>query len=305
MFAFRFILVIVWLLILFLVPGCNSDTDTRVIDFSKTVAIEQPGYGPQSDSTFRVAIASMISPKETVGYYHQLLDYIAHELGRDIELVQRKTYGEINKLLGAGQIDLGFICSGPYINGKEKYGFKALALPQVRGSQFYQSYLIVNKNSPYKQISDLRGKIFAFTDPDSNTGKLVPTYWLRQQKEKPEHFFQRTIFTYSHDNSIMAVAESLVDGAAVHGLIWEYYKRRNFSHSEKTRIIKKSIPFGNPPVVASAQMPNQLKEQIQHCLFSMHLDPDGKKILDELMIDRFIAPNEEWYDPIMMMKKNL
>jgi phosphonate transport system substrate-binding protein len=100
MFAFRFILVIVWLLILFLVPGCNSDTDTRVIDFSKTVAIEQPGYGPQSDSTFRVAIASMISPKETVGYYHQLLDYIAHELGRDIELVQRKTYGEINKLLG-------------------------------------------------------------------------------------------------------------------------------------------------------------------------------------------------------------
>jgi phosphonate transport system substrate-binding protein len=103
----------------------------------------------------------------------------------------------------------------------------------------------------------------------------------------------------------MAVAESLVDGAAVHGLIWEYYKRRNFNHTAKTRIIKKSIPFGNPPVVASALMPNQLKEQIQRCLFTMHLDPDGKKILDELMIDRFITPNEEWYDPILVMKKNL
>jgi ABC-type phosphate/phosphonate transport system substrate-binding protein len=37
----------------------------------------------------------------------------------------------------------------------------------------------------------------------------------------------------------------------------------------------------------------------------MHLDSEGKKILNELMIDRFVTPKEEWYDPIRRMKQNL
>jgi phosphonate transport system substrate-binding protein len=111
--------------------------------------------------------------------------------------VQRKTYGEINELIGVGQIDLAFICSGPYAGGKEKFGFEALAMPLVRGSHLYQSYLIVNKDSSFQKLDDLRGKIFAFTDPESNTGKLVPTYWLSEEGEKPEDFFAKTIYTYS------------------------------------------------------------------------------------------------------------
>jgi hypothetical protein len=37
----------------------------------------------------------------------------------------------------------------------------------------------------------------------------------------------------------------------------------------------------------------------------MHLDPAGKNILDELMIDRFIPPKEESYEPILAMKKDM
>ena len=246
----------------------------------------------------------MISARETAVHYHQLLDYIAGKLGRQIQLVQRKTYGEINELIGLGKIDLAFICSGPYALGKEKYSFEALAMPQVRGSYLYQSYLIVNKDSPFQRLDDLKGKTFAFTDPESNTGKLVPTYWLRQQGETAETFFQKTIYTYSHDNSIMAVAKSLVDGAAVHGQIWEYYNHRNPTFTSKTRIIKKSKAFGNPPVVASAHLPNQMKERIRKLLYNMHQAPDGKRILDELMIDRFIAPKESCYHPILEMNQD-
>ena len=39
-------------------------------------------------------------------------------------------------------------------------------------------------------------------------------------------FFSNTIYTYSHDNSIMAVAKGMVDGASVDGLIWEFYHQR-------------------------------------------------------------------------------
>jgi len=285
--------------------GCMGDSDAVFVDFSDRKIEERPSDVSQGNAYFKVAVGSIMSAQETVVYYHQLLEYIANKLGRQIQLVQRKTYGEINELIGMGQIDLAFICSGPYAGGKEKFGFQALAMPRVRGSHLYQAYLIVNKDSPFQKLDDLRGKSFAFTDPESNTGKLVPTYWLNKTGAKPEDFFGKTIYTYSHDNSIRAVAMSLVDGAAVNGQVWEYYNYSDPVFAAKTRIIKRSQPFGNPPVVASSRVPHQMKERIRNLLLKMHLDPKGKKILDELMIDGFIAPKDECYVPILAMKKSL
>jgi phosphonate transport system substrate-binding protein len=257
-----------------------------------------PGKQQSENPYLKVAVAAMISPKDTFVYYRQLLDYIARNLGRDVQFIQRKTYGEINELLGKGQIDLAFICSGPYVAGKEKYGFELLATPEVQKSHFYQSYLIVNKASQFKGLEELRGQVFAFTDPDSNTGKLVPTYWLSQMGERPETFFSKTIYTYSHDNSILAVAKSLVDGAAIDSLIWEYYHRKNPIFTSKTRIIRKSESYGIPPIVASGFLASDLKNRVRQVLFSMHRDPGGQKILSELMIDRFTPTQDAWYDSI-------
>ena len=301
----RFFLVFLSAVMLVFAHGCGGDTDVAVVDFAKTVAVERPGDQSPESPSLRVAVAAMISPKETFVYYRQILDYIGDKLGRKVQLIQRKTYGEINELFGEGQIDLAFICSGPYVAGKERYGFEALAIPQVRGSPFYQSYLIVNKDSLFNKLEDLRGRVFAFTDPESNTGRLVPTYWLVQLGEMPETFFGKIIYTYSHDNSILAVARLLVDGASIDGQIWEYYNKRSPIHTSRTRIIRKSEPFGNPPMVASPYLPTQQKERIRQFLLSMHRDPEGKRILNELMIDRFMAPKEEWYDPIRRMKQNL
>ena len=285
--------------------GCGKDSDAVVVDFAKTVTVEKPENRPTEAPAIRFAIAAMISPKDTVVYYRQLLDYIARNIGRDVQFIQRKTYGEINELLGKGQIDLAFICSGPYVTGKEKYGFELLATPEVQKSHFYQSYLIVNKASQFKGLEELRGQVFAFTDPDSNTGKLVPTYWLSQMAERPETFFSKTIYTYSHDNSILAVAKSLVDGAAVDSLIWEYYHRKNPVFTSKTRIIHKSEPYGIPPIVASSFLASDLKNRVRQVLFSMHRDPGGQKILSELMIDRFTPPRDAWYDSIRSIELKL
>jgi len=99
------------------------------------------------------------------------------------------------------------------------------------------------------------------------------------------------------------VAQSLVDGAAVNGQVWEYYHHRDPVFTANTRIIRKSEPFGNPPVVSSSRLPSQTKERMRDLLFNMHQDPQGKKILEKLMIDRFIPPIEGCYDPILAMKK--
>ncbi len=285
--------------------GCGGDPDVVVVDFSKTVAVEQAGDQSPEDRPLRVAVGAMISPKDTFIYYRHVLEYIGGKIGKEVQLIQRKTYGEVNELLGKGQIDMAFICSGPYATGKEKYGFQLLATPQVQGSHFYQAYLIVNKDSSFRRLEDLRGRLFAFTDPDSNTGKLVPTYWLAKRGERPETFFTKTIYTHSHDNSILAVAKGLVDGASVDGLIWEYYHHKNPVFTSQTRIIKKSEPYGIPPLVASRSLSNELKDRTRQLLLSMHLESEGQRILNGLMIDRFITPQEEWYDSIRQMLQGL
>lgn len=294
------------LLPLLLVCGCGSDSDkVVVVDFAKTVPVARPGDRASQNPPLRVAVAAMISPKETFDLYRQLLTYLGRKLEKNLEFVQRKTYGEIDELLGKGLIDLAFICSGPYALGKFHHNLELLAVPEVHGSHFYRSYLIVNRNSSFQSLEDLKGRTFAFTDPDSNTGRLVPTYWLDQMNQRPETYFGRVIYTYSHDNAIMAVARGMVDGAAVDGLIWEFYQAKNPAFTSKTRIIKKSEPYGIPPLVASGHLSRESQARIRELLFTMHLDPEGKKILDELMIDRFIPARDEWYDSVRQMHQSL
>ncbi len=284
-----------------LLTGCTGDSDVKVVNFAETVEVARPNVDKPSDKPLQVAVAAMVSPKETFVYYRELLEYVGAKMGKQVELIQRKTYGEIDELLGKGLIDVAFVCSGPYAAGKDRYGFDLLATPEIHGSHFYRAYLIVNANSSYNRLEDLRGKVFAFTDPGSNTGRLVPTYWLAVIGEKPETFFGSTIYTYSHDNSIMAVARGLVDGASMDGSIWDYLDQRNPSLTSSTRIIKKSEPYGIPPLVASRQLSKQLKQRISNLLFSMHEDPDGRRILSELSIDRFVPPQDDWYDTIRQM----
>jgi phosphonate transport system substrate-binding protein len=81
--------------------GC-SDPDTVVVDFSKAVAVDRTKERSSEPPRLRVAVAAMISPKETFIYYRELLDYIGRSLGMEAQLIQRKTYGEINELFGKG-----------------------------------------------------------------------------------------------------------------------------------------------------------------------------------------------------------
>jgi phosphonate transport system substrate-binding protein len=292
-------------LALLLVVSCSRDTDYKPIDFTEKRDVSKPVGEKDGRPILRVAVAAMISPKETAIYYQELIDYLAAKIGHAVELTQRKTYGEVNELLAKRRIDLAFICTGPFVTGADRYGIEAIATPIVRGKPFYHAYLIVNKASNLQSLADLKGKDFAFTDPDSNTGALVPRYWLRQLGAKPETFFRSFTYTYSHDNAIMAVAKNLVDGAAVDGHMWEYYQQRNAFYSSKTRVIKKSEPFGSPPLVVSKALDPSMKIALKKRILSMHEDPEGKRILDELMIDYFAPPKAEWYTPVKAMLERI
>ena len=284
-----------------LLIGCKTDPDTVTVDFTKRTKIFQPAMNEPNPNVLRVAVASITSPKQTMTFYHELLRYFGEKLEQDVILVQRKTYAEVNQLLGRGDIDLAFICSGPYAVAKNRYHLIPIAVPVIMQKETYRSYLIVNRDSPASNFEALRGRTFAFSDPESNTGFLVPNFILNSIGETADHFFSKTIYTYSHDNSIMAVARSLVDGAFVHEQIWEYFRRQDPEFTSQTRVIFRSQPFGHPSVVASSHLSPKIIERIKHVLYNLQLDPHGKAILDHLMIQRFVPVKEELYDPIRRM----
>ncbi len=281
-----------------LLTGCGRDQAPVTVDFSKKEPVQHPATATPDKHLLRVAVGAMVSPQQTFIYYRQLLDYLGERLGFNVELVQRKTYQEINELIGNQGIDLAFICSGPYVEGKERYGFRLVVAPEIHGTHFYRSYLIVARNSPYHDLSDLRGKVFAFTDPDSLTGKRVPSHWVSEMGSRPEDFFASIIYTYSHDNSIVAVARGVVDGAAVDSLVWDYLNAEKPQITSRTRVIKRSLPLAIPPLVAAGNLDDNTIQRVRDELVTMHRRQAGKRILDRLMIDRFVVPKQAWYDTI-------
>ena len=293
------------IIVVSLVLACSENADYKKVDLTEKIELPHPNTTESGRKSLKVAVAAMISPKETLIFYRELLDYLGAAVGYDVELIQRKTYGEVNRMLSQGRIDVAFICTGPFVTGSERSGFKAVATPVIRGKPFYESYLIVHRDSAFQSLSDLEGKNFAFTDPDSNTGSLVPRYWLKEMDTTPESFFRSFTYTYSHDNAILAVAKKMVDAAAVDGHLWEYYQNHNAFYSSQTRVIRKSEPFGSPPVVVSDAVPPDLKSAIIERIMSMHDDPEGRRILSELMIDRFTVPEKEWYLPVTQMLDRL
>lgn len=301
----KFLALYLTLFLAVMTGACSFEPDQVVVDFSKTVPSSQPRSGSGGNAPLKGAVAAMISPRETYLLYRQLLAYLAKKSGQDLEFVQRKTYQEINQLLGTGELDVAFICSGPYALAKERFGFVPLAVPQVKKSTTYRAYLIVSRTSPYQKLEDLRGQTFAFTDPDSNTGRLVPTFWLAELREQPEDFFRQIIYTYSHDHSILAVARGLVAAATVDGLVWDYYQTTNPAFTSRTRIIRKSEPYGIPPLVASRHLSATARQRLQQTLLNMHQDPEGRAILAALLIDRFTLLKEEWYEPIRALHRRV
>ncbi len=251
--------------------------------------------------SIKIAVAAIISPEETFLFYRDLFDYIESKIGISIELIQRKTYGEVNDLIHSNNVDIAFVCSRAYVEGKDSLFMELLVVPMVQKEPYYKSYIIVPIDSNISSLAELKGKTFAFTDPLSNTGKLSPEYLIMQMGESPSTFFRLTFFTYSHDKSIEAVAEGMVDGAAVDSLVWDYQLINNPELVSKTKIINISPKYGNPPVVVSNNIDPVLKEDIKNLLLHLHENVEGRKILSNLNIDSFLSLDDTLYDSVRAM----
>jgi phosphonate transport system substrate-binding protein len=290
----RGIFFIIFVFIFFL-PGSLQDSH----------ALQQENVqGKKQDSKqpIRIGVASMISPVDAVKYYQDIIDYLAENLEMPVKMVNRKTYDEMDRLIEKGEVEAAFIGSSSYVKNRREFGAELLVTPQVNGKVVYKSYIIVPKDSSVEKLEDLKGKTFAFTDPKSNSGKLYPVFRIAKMGYSPEIYFKSYEYTYGQNKSIELVAKGAVDGASVDGLIYEYKKERNSPYVEQTRIIEKSPDFGIPPVVSSPGISSDMKKKLKEIFMNTHRDPEGKKILAAMNMDKFVEVPDRDYDSIREME---
>jgi phosphonate transport system substrate-binding protein len=262
----------------------------------------------QIRSDIRVVMSAAFVSETGIDVYSEMFRYLGKKLRRNVMFVSGFSYSTINLMLDEGKVDVGIICGLPYVMKRDKLQptISLLLAPVMKDSQYkdkpiYYSYVIVHKNSQYTKVSDLKGSRFVFNDEISNSGYNMPRAHLISLGET-SGFFSKVIRSGSHEESIRMVALGEADASAIDSLVYDYDLLNNPEYIQKLKIIKRLGPTGIPPVVVSTKLSSSLKLQIRDILMNMKNDPEGRKILDKAMVDRFIMVDDSHYDSIRKMQ---
>jgi phosphonate transport system substrate-binding protein len=297
------------------VLGIGSGAAAGLIGCAKP---EESGTSPQPSGsspsagkggeTVRVAMSAAFVSEAGVHLYKALTDYLGTQTGMPFEFVRGLGYDTINKMLESGAVDVGFVCGLPYVilHDRPQPAANLLAAPVMKDKRYegkpkYFSDLIVANDSTFQKLEDLKGARFVFNDEISNSGYNLPRYRMAKAG-MTTGFFASVARSGSHEESIRMVAGGKADCSYVDSLVLEYDRARNDNAAGRVRVIDSIGPAGIPPVVLTPKRSPEFAVQIQRALLEMHEIPEGRKLLDELMVDRFVKVDDKNYDDIREMR---
>lgn len=258
-------------------------------------------WAAQAPTPIRIGLTPVFLDDQTA-FVNTWRVYLESRLKRPVVFVQRASYREITDLMRSGKLDFAWLCGYPYVRNKQFINL--LAVPVYRGKPVYHSYLIVPASDRQtRSIADLRGKVFAFSDPDSNSGYLAPAHDLYLLQERPNTFFSKTFYTWSHRKVVEAVAAGLAQGGAVDGYIWDMLALQHPELTAQTRVVSESAEFGFPPFVAGKAVAPADTAALRKALIAMTQDEEGQKLLRNLHLDGFVAGDDHLFDGIIRMMR--
>lgn len=248
--------------------------------------------------------AAFVSEKGT-DIYAKISDYLEKKVGVETSFLTGLSYSTVNAMVEAGATDIAFVCGYPYIlahDGKEVSSMELLAAPIMdsdlyEGKPVYYSYIVVHKDSDAESFEDLKGQRFVYNDKMSNSGYNMPRAKLVEMGEI-DGYFSEILHSGSHEESMRWVAEGKADASAIDSLVLDYAKNTGESYIQNIKIIEKLGPAGIPPVVRSFGVSDVHADKIQNALLHMHEDPEGKAILKEAFVKKFVAVEDSLFDDV-------
>lgn len=237
---------------------------------------------------------------DQLGLISRLKTYLSKAIDADVQFVQRRSYREISDLLIRDELEAAWVCGLPYVLNESK--FNLCVLPVYHGKPLYQSYLIVpESDTTTTRIGDLANTVFAFSDPQSNSGYLVPRAELARSNTVPEAFFKKFFFTFGHRKVIEAVVVGLAQGGAVDGYVWDTLALQQPAAVKGVRIAWKSMLHAFPPIVTRRSLDVEIAQSLRRAFVDMDALPAGKDILKRFNLDRFEVAAPSLFDSIQAL----
>ena len=284
------------LLAAFLAMGCLSSRSNPYIDLTKLEPAAPAAAPVAGASPLRIAVSPSLSSRDTVGSYRLIAEHIAIQTGQPTELIYRRSNAETQALLSSQGADLAFFSTGAFLTYSGTESIEPLVIPELEHGPFYQALIIVPQDSRSENLAGLAGKRFAFSDATSFSGYLFPVYLLKLRQQTPEKFFGQSLFSQNYAKSLQSVAMNLLDGAAIDSIAYDHARRNNPELAARVRIIHSSEPIGVGPVVIRQALPSQQKELLKTIFLNMHYNQDMRKVLRDLMFERFSIVPTRLYD---------
>jgi phosphonate transport system substrate-binding protein len=224
-----------------------------------------------------------------------LVQHLEKQLNVPIDVKVATDYAGVITGMQFKHIDFAYFGPKSYVEAAKRANAEALVIEVGEEGAGYYGLIITKKGSGFRSIAALKGKTWAFTDPNSTSGTLVPSvYFYKDLQINPEDYFSRVIYSGSHAASIIAVKSGRVDGASTNDLDLARGEGKEWNSDKDFEIIWKSKMIPGSPMAARKDLPASLKKALKEALLS-YKDPAG---LEMLKIKGYANTSDAVYDAI-------
>ena len=142
----------------------------------------------------------------------------------------------------------------------------------------------------------MRGKRFAFVDKATTAGYLLPLVYFKENGINDyTAFLKETYFTGTHEDAIYDVLNRKADIGAAKNTVFERLAETDDSIKKELMILKRSPDVPENGLAVKRNLDAAIKNKLKKTLLGMHLDTEGKKILQRFGARKFIETTTDDY----------
>jgi phosphonate transport system substrate-binding protein len=221
------------------------------------------------------------------------------------------SYVAVVEAFGTARADIAILNTFGYLMANERYGAQALVTLIRFGSDTYQAQIIAKSDSKISSLKDLAGKKFAYVDPASTSGYLLPAKMFKDSGVEPKE----TVFANKHDNVVTMVYQGQVDAGATfyspphEGKIQDARRLVLTQYPDvekKIKIVQLTDSIPNDPIVFRKDLPEDMKTKIADALVKFTTTPEGKDVMHAMYgADELVRSTDAKYDGVRDILKAL
>lgn len=248
----------------------------------------------RADSPLVLGVHPYLPVAEIKARFTPLANYLAQEIGRPVSVRVGRTYAEHIDAIGADTLDIAYMGPVPYVKLVAAYGKKPLlARQEIAHQPYLYGVIFVRQDSAIHSLAELKGRRFAFGDPDSTMSHIVPLRML-ENAGVPEKSLGHVEFLGAHKNVALAVLAGDYDAGAVKQEVFDEMAPKGL------RALATSPPVADHVFVSSAKLSPALQIKLRTALLKLKDSAEGKLVMTAIhpgMTD-LVAGSDADYDSL-------